>query len=217
MNAEPLQSPVDRIIDALAADARPVTPLPSPWQRALTALGLFALAAMVAIALSDIGVLLARYSGRELQLAAEMASILATGCVAITGAFFVAVPGRSRLWLAAPLPFLACWLLLSGTGCYRAGLFRWELGDSLHCLLFITGTSAALSIPLVWGLSRARPIDALQVALLGGLGVAALSTFLLHFYHPFDVTILDIVIHLAAILLVTGAMALLRRRTLSPA
>lgn len=217
MNAEPTRFPVDRIIDALAADARPVTPLPSPWRRALTTLGLFVLAGAIAIAFSDVGALLARYGGRELQLAAEMAAILATGLVAVTGAFHVAIPGRSRLWLAAPVPFLLGWLTLSGAGCYRAGPIRWELGDSAHCLLFITATSAALAVPLVWRLSRASPIHALPVALLGGLGVAALSAFLLFFYHPFDVTIVDLSVHLAAILLVTGAMALLRRRTLSPA
>lgn len=212
-----MRSPVDGIIDTLAADVRPVKPLPSPGRRALTTLGLFALAAAVAVALSDIGALLARYAGRELQLAAEMAAILATGLVAVTGAFFVAIPGRSRLWLAAPMPFLLGWLMLSGAGCYRAGSFRWELGDSVHCLLFVTGTSVVLAVPLVWRLSRATPIDALQVALLGGLGVAALSAFLLFFYHPFDVTIVDLAVHLAAILLVAAAMALLRRRTLSPA
>lgn len=217
MTSRSTEHGVDKIIDALAADARPVTALRSPWRRAATTLGLFALAGAIAIALSDVGALLARYAGREIQLAVEMAAILVTGLVAIAGAFHVAIPGRSRLWLAAPLPFLFAWLMLSGASCYRAGPFRWEFGDSLHCLAFITGTSAVLAVPLVWRLSRASPIYALQVALLGGLGVAALSAFLLHFYHPFDVTVVDLAVHLSAILGVTGAMALLRRPVLSPA
>ena len=29
---------------------------------------------------------------------------LATGVLAVLGAFFVSIPGRSRLWLLAPLP-----------------------------------------------------------------------------------------------------------------
>lgn len=217
MNAEAAPPRIEKIIDTLAADVRPVTPLRSPWRRALATLGLFTLAAAVVVALSDVDSLLARYTGRELQLVAEMAAILATGLVAITGAFHVAIPGRSRFWLAAPLPFLIGWLLLSGVGCLRSGPARWELGSSLHCLAFITGTSAALAVPLVWRLSRASPIHALQVALLGGLGVAALSAFLLFFYHPFEVTVVDLGMHLAAILLVTCVMGLLRRRTLSPA
>lgn len=214
-------SPVNHLIEKLSADARPVAPLASPWRRAATTLVVFAAAGGVAIAASDTGALLARHAGRERQLASEMAAILLTGLLAVIGAFFVAVPGRSRWWFAAPLPSFLAWLLLSGAGCY-AGLLSGDRsasdgGDSLHCLLFITGTSAALAIPLIWRLSLATPVEALRVALLAGLGSAALSAFLLAFFHPFDVTFLDLAVHLAAILLVTGTLTLLRRRALRPA
>jgi hypothetical protein len=66
-------------------------------------------------------------------------------------------------------------------------------------------------------LSRARPIDPLPVALLGGLGTAALSAFVLLFFHQTAVTFIDLAVHLVAILLVMGAAAMLRRQTLSPA
>jgi ABC-type thiamin/hydroxymethylpyrimidine transport system permease subunit len=77
--------------------------------------------------------------------------------------------------------------------------------------------SLPLGATLVWLLSRARPIDPLPVAMLGGLGTAAIAAFILQFFHPFAVTFVDLAIHLVAIAAVVGVTALLNRRTLSPA
>ena len=72
-------------------------------------------------------------------------------------------------------------------------------------------------MPLLWLLSRARPIDPAPVALLGGLGAAALAAFLLQFFHPFQVTFIDLAFHLLAVTIVIGGAALVRRRALRPA
>jgi hypothetical protein len=147
--------------------------------------------------------------------------MLATGALSVTGAFVAAIPGRSRRWLLAPLPPLAAWLLLSGLGCYRelarSGPSGWEIGHSGQCLAFIVAASLPVGAMMLWRLSRARPIDPMPVAVLGGLGTAAIAAFLLLFFHDTAVTFIDLAMHLAAILLVVGAAALLRRRTLSPA
>jgi hypothetical protein len=214
--------PAGELIDALCAEVRPVEPLPNPLRRSVTTLAALALVAAAAIYLfGDVEPLLGRFAGRQALLAAEMIAMLATGVLGVTAAFFAAIPGRSRLWLLAPLPFFAAWLLLSGMGCYRelahSGPAGWETGHSAQCLMFIVGASLLLGAPLLWRLSRARPIDPLPVALLGGLGTAALSAFVLLFFHQTAVTFIDLAIHLVAILLVTGAAALLRRQTLSPA
>ena len=214
--------PTEQVIDALAADARAVQPLPAPQRRAMAALALIALTGVLAIFfLSDVPQLLARHAGREGAMALEMAAMLSTGVLAITGAFFVSVPGRSKGWLLAPLPPFLLWLLLSGAGCYaelvRSGPSGWAIGHSIDCLLFIVGTSLALGVPLIWRLSRATPIEPLPVAYLGGLGTAALAAFLLQFFHPFAVTFIDLAVHLVSVLLVVGAATLLNRRTLSPA
>jgi uncharacterized membrane protein len=55
------------------------------------------------------------------------------------------------------------------------------------------------------------------VALLGGLGTAAMAAFLLQFFHPFAITFIDLAVHLVAILLVVAATGLLNRRALAPA
>jgi hypothetical protein len=211
-----------RLIDQLVADVRPVRPLRSPALRALGVLGLIALVAGVAIlVMGDVAGLRRRYAGRELLLGMEMAAMLATAALAIAAAFALSVPGRSRRWIAAPTPTLALWLLLSGAGCYgellSAGSSEAADGESMHCLLFILGASGILAPLLIWRLSQARPIEPLPVALLGGLGVAAISALVLQFFHPFAVTFLDLGMHVIAILMVVGIIGLLNRRTLAPA
>jgi hypothetical protein len=210
----------DALIARLAADIRPVRPLAPPLRRALTTLGLLAAAGLLAIlSMADVGALLARYAGREEMMAAEMAAMLATGVLAVTGAFFLSIPGRSRLWLWAPMPPLLVWIALSGMGCWRDlirnGSAGWTLGRSVDCLLFILGASLVIGTPIVWRLSRAAPIEPLRVALLAGLGTAALAAFLLQFFHPLTITFLDLAIHLAAVLAVIGTIALASRRTLA--
>jgi hypothetical protein len=212
----------EALIAAIAGDARPVRVLAPPLKRALAVLAVAAVAGGLAVLLmADIRTLLGRYAGREDMMMAEMAAMLATGVLAVTGAFFLAIPGRSRLWLAAPLPTAILWIGLSGMGCWRDmvrhGSAGWSPGHSMDCLLFILGTSVAIGLPLLWRLSRAAPIDPLRVAMLAGLGTAALAAFLLQFFHPFTVTFIDLAVHVAAILIVIGAAALLRRRALAGA
>jgi len=209
----------DALIDAIAADARPVRPLAPPLARALTLLVPLSLLGGIAVyALGDASGLARIYSGRESMMMPEMAAMLATGLLAVTGAFFLSIPGRSRLWLWAPLPTLVAWVSLSGAGCWialgsRAAADR-HVG--MDCLIFILAVSFVLGAPLVWRLSRASPIDPVRVALLGGLGIAALSAFLLQFFHPFTITFLDLGAHLVAVAIVIGVMGLASRRTLSP-
>jgi hypothetical protein len=210
------------LIEALAADAHPVRPLAAPLKRAAATLGaIFLLGGLALYLLGDVRQLLDRYSGREEMLAVEMGAILATGVLAVVGAFFLSIPGRSRRWLLAPLPPFAAWLLLSGAGCYKdfvsGTASALEVGHSMDCLAFIVAAGIALGAPLLWRLSRASPIDPIPVALLGGLGSAALAAFLLQFFHPFAVTFVDLAVHLAAIGLIVGAAALINRRALSPA
>jgi hypothetical protein len=215
-------SRVDELIDTLARDAAPVRPLKPPVRRALIWLAIVGLISSLLIyAAADVHSLAARYPGREALMALEMVAMLTTGVLATVGAFCTAIPGRSPRWLLAPLLPFAAWMLLSGAGCYhlfmRGGASGLEVGHSLDCLVFIVVVSLLLGAPLLWLLSRARPIEALRVALLGGLGSAAIAAFILQFFHPFAVTFVDLTIHLIAIALVVGTAALLNRRSLLPA
>ncbi len=213
---------IEELIDRLAADAVPVRPLRPPLARALAwLLAATLICGSMILLFGDIQELLARYQGRERMMGLEIAAMLATGVLAVIGAFFAAVPGQSRRWLLAPIAPFAAWLLLSGAGCYRElvrnGTSGVEIGHSVDCLVFIVGSSLLLGVPLIWLLSRARPIEPLPVALLGGLGTAALGAFTLQFFHPFAVTFIDLGFHLVAIAIVMGVAAALNRRALSPA
>jgi len=212
----------DELIAALGADADAVNPLPSPLRRALLALGTIALFGAAAILLlSGQNPIDVRPDADRAMLALELLAMLGTGGAAVVAAFHLSIPGRSRRWLAAPFVPFALWLLLSGAGCYRDfvrnGPTGWEIGHSLDCLIFILGASVLVGTPLLWRLSRAAPIDPLPVALLGGLGTAAFSAFLLAFFHPFAVTFIDLAVHLAAILIVVALAALLKKPMLRSA
>lgn len=214
--------PTEQLIQLLSNSAKPVAPLAPPLVRAGKTLFVMAfLGSLAFVLLSESNPLRARGPGGEVLAGIEMLAMLATGLLSVTAAFFVSVPGRSRSWLAAPLAPLVAWLLLSGAGCYRdfirTGPDGWQLGHSMDCLFFIVGASLLLGAPLIWNLSRSRPIEPLPVAVLGGLGTAALAAFLLQFFHPFTVTFLDLAVHILAIVIVVALTTLLKRPMLLPA
>jgi hypothetical protein len=212
----------DDLIERLGADARPVAPLAPPVRRAMLLLAAMgAVGAALVAAGGSVAGLAERYGGDETLMVVEHVAMAATAILAVIGAFALSIPGTSRRWLLAPLPPLAIWLLASGLGCYRdllrLGPEAWAIGHGTSCLGFILGASLIVGGPLLWSLSRARPVDPLPVALMGGLGSAALAALLLQFFHPFGLTIPDLAIHFGAVLAVVAISGIARRRTLVPA
>lgn len=210
------------VIAAMAADVRPVTPLAPPLRRALVTLAvLLAAGAASAWLWGDAAGLRTRYAGRDALMLLEMGAMLATALAAVIAAFILSVPGAAQSWRLAPLPPLIAWIALGGAGCVqdleRLGPAGFALGHGGDCLIFILAAGAAVGAPLLWRLSRARPIDPLPVALLGGLGAAALAALLLQFFHPFAVTLVDLGIHLGAVAIVVALAGAGRRRLLAPA
>ena len=110
-----------------------------------------------------------------------------------------------------PLPSLAVWIGSSGYSCYRhwitVGPAGWQLGESADCLLFILAVSPPLALGLLVVLRRARPLEPVRVAAMGALGVAALAAGVLQFFHPFDVTFIDLGVHLGAITLIVAGVS----------
>ncbi|MGH7123705.1 MAG: NrsF family protein [Stellaceae bacterium] len=195
----------ERLIKRLAAEAGPVRRLRSPPLRA--AIWLLAVAAVAAIAVaafSDLDVFARR--ARDPQLVLDMLATLLTGIAAVLAAFELSLPDRSPAWALLPLPPLAAWIATSGYGCYRHwitfGPDGWELGESTHCFRFILSVAVPLGVSLMLILRKARPLAPLRVAAVGGLGVAAVAACLLQFFHPFDVTLMDLSVHVVAIAIV---------------
>jgi hypothetical protein len=204
----------EQLIESLSRGVAPVRPLPPPTRRAL--LWLAAVALVTGIALlrfADLPAFVARFAAP--RMAIEAAAILLTGVTAIIAAFHLSLPDRSSRWRYAPLLPLAFWIGTSTLGCLQYGLGLGppghRAGESTHCFAFIIGVSVPLAVLLYAVLRRARPLDPLPVALTAALGVASLAAFVLQFFHHFDVTAIDLALHMAAVLVVVALAGACRR------
>ena len=204
----------EQLIESLSRGAAPVRPLAPPARRAV--LWLVAVASVVALVLlrfADLAAFAARFAAPRMAL--EAAAILLTGIASVIAAFHLSLPDRSSLWRYAPLPPLALWIATSTLGCLQYGFGLGPpghpAGESTHCFAFIIGVSLPLAILLYAVLRRARPLNPLPVALTAALGVAALAAFVLQFFHHFDITAIDLALHVAAVLCVVALAAASRR------
>jgi hypothetical protein len=204
----------EKLIERLVAEAAPVRRLRPPLVRAaLWLLAVTALAAAAVLLFSDLDLFGRRV--RDPKLALELVGTLATGLVAVIAAFYLSLPDRSRAWALAPLPFLVLWIASSGYSCYRHWLSfgpdGWVIGESAECFAFILAVSLPIGISLLLLLRRARPLTPVSVAAVGGLGAAGIAAFLLQFFHPFDVTFMDLAVHALAIAIVVMAASAIGR------
>jgi hypothetical protein len=200
-----------QLIDSLAADVKPVRRLRPPLTRAGLWLGVFvAIVAALTWTMGTWPLMIERLS--LTRFAVEMAATFLTGFAAVIAAFYLSLPDRSRFWMVLPLPPLVLWLASSGYGCYENwivdGPQGWRLGRSSDCFIFILTMSIPVGVALYLALRRALPLDPLRVMAVAGLGVAALAAAALQFYHPFDVTIIDLAVHVTAVLIVVACIVL---------
>jgi hypothetical protein len=200
----------ETLIEKLVADASPVRRLrPPPIRAALWLAAAGAAIALAVILFADIGTFLRRAS--DAKLAVELIATLATGIAAVCAAFELSLPDRSPRWILVPLPPLAVWIAASGYSCYRHwlsfGPTGWEIGESANCFAFILAAGIPLSLSLVVLLRRAATLAPIPTALAGGVGAAAIAAFALQFFHTFDVTFMDLGVHLVAVTIVVLAMA----------
>lgn len=198
---------VERLIEELAASAAPVKRLKPPSIRAMRWLvAVIVVAAIAIFGFSNLHIFMER--ARDPKLVLELIGTALTGILAVIAAFYLSLPDRSTAWALLPIPPFILWLASSGYNCYRHwityGPDGWGLGDSADCFKFIMLASIPLGISLLLILRRARPLNPVRVALMGGLGVAAISAFVLQFFHPFDVTFMDLGVHLTAVGLVAA-------------
>ncbi len=209
----------DELIESLAARLQPVRRMRAPVLRALSWLAVVGAVAGGFLLLHKGGLNVFMQRVAVPRVAVECVGTGLTAIAAVVAAFELSVPGRSPRWAYLPVPPLLLWLAASGFGCLSNG---WSLygtggiaGESPGCFTFIVLASLPLATGLFWMLRRARPIAPLPVATLGTLGVAATAAFILEFFHPFDVTVIDLTLHLAAIGLVMLIGTLWRRPLLA--
>jgi hypothetical protein len=207
----------DQLIGALAANLRPVRPLPPPALRTLLWLMLVAAVAAALATFSDLAVMWHRITATSDMWLAVLGSI-ATMATAAFAAFELSLPDRSRAWALLPLPAAALWVGASGLGCMRAyvlpGTHVAAIGEARDCLLFIIGLSVPLSATLIVMLRRAYSLAPPLTAAMAGLGSAAAAATSLNFFHPFDATATDLAVHAVAVAIVVAAAWAFGTRTL---
>jgi hypothetical protein len=214
-NTTPFNSaPHDPLIERLVRELHPVRRVSPGWLAAGWLLVVIVFAGYLA-SMSDLHAMMRRLDAApDMWLAASGSAL--TGVLAVVAAFMTSVPGRSTRWAFLPLPPLALWIWESGMGCARGwhlpGMHEATFGDSDDCFMFICGISLPLSLLMMALLRWTFPLRPNLTLALGGLAAAGAAATLLNFFHPYDASVSDLVIHATAVALVVGANRLFAGR-----
>ena len=204
------EADTERLIDRLAADARPVRRQRPPLLRAALWLALAVAVIAVFVAAHGVRPHLLHALGRPDVLIGWIAGVL-TGVAATIAAFHLAVPGHSGRWAVLPLPLAALWVSTLGAGCYidwlRVGPEGLALDASLSCFLFIVLMSVLLGGPLALLLRHAALIRPVLTAATGGLAVATLASAGLELFHHLDARLMVLIWHAGSVTLVIALAA----------
>jgi hypothetical protein len=199
------QSRHEDLIHSLIADLEPVRRLPPPGWRALVWLAVVAALALTLAAVADRPAVALRLTAAPDMWLAAIGSAL-TMVLAAIAAFQLSLPDRSPLWAWLPLPAVLLWLGASGAGCLRAwllpGTHAAVLNDSKDCIAFILALSIPLSALLLGMLRRGHTLRPGLTAAVAGFASAAAAATLLVFFHPYDASATDLVVHVVAVALV---------------
>jgi len=206
------------LIDALVEAATPVRRLRPPWLRA--ALWLLVAAIVLGLLCIAHGVradLLVRL--REPVFVLSMIGALATAMLAALAAFTLSLPDSSRWWLVLPAPGLAVWVSTIGYGC----LTDWvrmdpegvRMGEAARCFATLFLTSVPLSVAMLIMLRHAALLRPTAVSAVGGLAIAAMTSFALSLLHDLDATIMILLWNLGTAALIAGLASAFGRPTLS--
>jgi hypothetical protein len=202
------------LIDTLVACAPPVRRLRPPLARA----GLWLLFA--AFLLGVIGVAHGLRADifqcvQQPRFVAAMLGALSTGILAAVASFHVSLPDNSRLWLLLPLPALALWVSVIGYGCLTdwvsIGPDGVRLGEAARCFATLVLTSVPLSVAMLVMLRYAAQLRTTEVSLMGGLAVAAVTSFALSLFHDIDATLMVLLWNLGSAAILASLSAIFGR------
>ena len=205
------------LIDALVDTATPIRRLRPPIVRAalwlafaVILLGLIAVAHGVRPDFSD--------RVRQPLFILGMLGTLATSILAAVASFRLSLPDSSRLWAVLPLPALALWVATIGYGC----LTDWvsmdpgiHLGEAVRCFATLLMTSIPLSIAMLVMLRYTALLQPLEVSVMGGLAVAAVTAFALSLFHDLDATVMILIWNLGVAVLIAALGSLFGRSMLT--
>jgi len=196
----------DKLIQTLAADARPVRPLASPFARmALWLAVALPYIALVVIVISPRADLLTKLTDARFLI--EQIAALATGIAAAVAAFASTVPGYDRKVLLLQALPLAVWLGSLGEGCLKTiwqfGLAGLSLQPDWFCLPAIMLVGAMPAAAMVIMLRRGAPLFPYLSAGFGALAAAGLGNFGLRLFHPQDASLMVLVWQVGSVFILT--------------
>ena len=206
------------LIDALVETATPIRRLRPPIVRAglwlafaAIVLGLIAIAHGVRPDFSD--------RVQQPLFVLGMLGALATSILAAVASFRLSLPDSSRLWAVLPLPALALWVATIGYGCLTdwvsMGPDSVHMGEAIRCFATLFMTSVPLSIVMLVMLRYAALLRPLEVSVMGGLAVAAVTAFALSLFHGLDATVMILVWNLGTAALIATLGSLFGRSMLT--
>jgi hypothetical protein len=138
----------------------------------------------------------------------EEVATLATAVTAALAAFAATIPGKKPRWLWIPAIPFAVWAATLGAGCVEdwmnlgaAGLaLRWDF----DCLLPMIGVGIVPVLAMVAMLRRGAPLYPRAALILGTLATAAIANFGLRLFHMGDVSIMILVWHVGAVIVLSA-------------
>ena len=149
----------------------------------------------------------------------SMLGALATAMLAALASFKLNLPESSRWWLLLPLPGFAVWVSTIGYGC----LTDWvsmnpdgiQFGEAARCFATLLMTSAPLSAAMLIMLRHAAPLRPTIVSSVGGLAIAAVTSFALSLLHSLDATVMILIWNLGMAAMIAGLASALGRPLLA--
>lgn len=202
----------EKLIADLTADLQPVHRLARPFWRA---------AGWVGIALVVNGLAVLMHGGMRPDImpmlmtpsySMLLSATIITGILSAVAVFMISIPGRSRYWAALPLPGVLFWFASAGYGCFadwvKMGPQGLQMGHSVDCFTWIMVISLPLSLVLYFMVRHAAWIRPGPTLVLGMLSTAAFAATGLSLLHDLDTSMMIMVWHGGAILILLGLSAL---------
>ena len=143
----------------------------------------------------------------------KIAAIGATGVLAVLAAVSLIETDFSHRWVWIPLPMFLLWIGSCiadgrGRGISQVTGIEWSLLTGLNSAIFIFAVSVPLIGSLMMLLRRAPRQWPISATLYIGLGAAAISVFVMQFFHLHVPNIIDFTLRITAILIVICGTAL---------
>lgn len=202
------------LIDALADSATPVRPLRPPLRRAaqwlLLAGGVLALLAIAHGVRPDLAARL-----QQGGFVVSITAALVTGILAAIAAFKLGQPECPQWWCLLPAPALVVWASTIGYGCLTdwvtIGPDGIRMGEAVRCFATLLLTSVPLAGAMLVMLRHVAALRPTVVSMMGGIAIAAMTSFALSLLHDLDASIMILLWNLGTAAVIAGLAGLFGR------